>query len=481
MALKSKGRHLLLFLSAIPRVWLSFSLFIGTFFFIVFCVYRKLHDGSDGDVGYYFYRLGVISWSDLLTALFVRPADAVFIFGRWRPIPELLFKAFYVSPLNAMQIHMAFWGVVGLQCLAFSWGMVRLLSLGFKLPSGSTFILASLIWASEPLAISSSVPLSFCGTTTNLMFFGFLGVAVEKLLTSKKKNKWFVAVFFSALFCCHSHETSWFLLFWLSGWLYVLKRKEFWWPSAFVIVYLAVFRSFLPSHDGGVLRLIVGESLLRRGVSHLTYCLLLAFNGIQHPISDLIQLPAGEGLDITPGNNALAFLLTVVAVYLASKFKAKPAHFRLWSYLSITLGIGLVFSTSPFWLTAGYLLSYFVVIPSAFLASWVLVSSYGRAKPSWIPIGLLLVGNMIATYWATTQWNFTDLNTTYTRQFADAVIANPETKGCSVTAPCCLDIDRADPGRSAWSIAWNQGGERQPAFIPIDQPDRSCVRTIKIH
>jgi hypothetical protein len=220
--------------------------------------------------------------------------------------------------------------------------------------------------------------------------------------------------------------------------------------------------------------------------THIPYFLLGPFNGITGPIADWIQTKGrsiGEGLDFTLDSSGVSFALTLLALVAAYLYAKKTLNSRqrsIWLWTSASIALFIPAFTAPFWLTTGYRLIYMLALPASFVATWVVLSSTCGKRASWAPATLLIIGNAIIGYTTVTTWNFTRLNLNYTHHFVNSVLERPEAKRCTSETPCCLKVANDTVARSAWSVNWNIGAPRSPAFIPAEQPNASCAFTFDV-
>ncbi|MGZ3698955.1 MAG: hypothetical protein ACXWP5_12555, partial [Bdellovibrionota bacterium] len=241
--------------------------------------------------------------------------------------------------------------------------------------------------------------------------------------------------------------------------------------------------------------------LADRLVAHIPYYLMTAFGGLVEPLSSSSLLSrAREQLDITPFPNILPFLMTLAAIALSVQalLRERPKkgggaeasrRWKAWAWLGAGLLGGALFSTVQFWPMIGYRLIYFSVLPIAFVAIWVMVSSCMGEKIRPLPVILLLVANACTGYYAGSHYSFADVNIDYTRGFVQSVLQRPDVKDCTSERPCCLDIGWWNIARSAESINYDLGISHQPPFHGVNAKMHlgseaaswpQCVKTIKI-
>ncbi len=439
---------------------------------------------TDGDDGFLYYDGGMRAWSDVLANLFVPPADKPFLFGRHRPVIELIFKSVWSLGLSHDAINVLFWIFYWLSCVALGWGMKRVFALGVPMAAGAGWAMATVMFWAAPgmIILPTPVASSFIALFVGLALGLFAGIRPGRAAWARGG----LAIVFAFL-AYQLHESPWFFTFWLAAWLfgirYIAGRKDvfpkFWWPLAFFAVYCVIYRSLSPSgNNRSDLQLAYDVGTLWKNGS---YMLLTAFNGLSRPLFAL----TGEtrpNLDVELSSIPWAFGLTLAALGIAYFLhsSAKPKN-RLWIWGTvISWGVILV-SSAPYWIIVSHRFIYFALLPATFLAVWFVAQVSRGGRVAFVPVTLLLAANIWTSCQAVYGFNWLKWNDGYVKNFHSQVMAIPELKTCSSEQPCCLQIAGREWGRNEWMLNWLSGAPKKPIFVPDNQPGFRCERTFRLN
>ncbi len=455
---------------------------------------RTLGRPADGDDSAYFYTLGLSSWSDTLSRLFVFPNPKIFIYNRYRPFCfDLWVKFLWELGLSPQAYKVINWILNWVGCLSFSFGMTRILALGFRLAPEVPWAMASLIWWTPSLFLTTTG--TFYPAWVEVVLGGAL-ILISDPGEGRRRQIRIVAAALLGFFACQSHEKAWMMLVFVSLWLGILKYfkvlksdgPKVWWPLALLGFYLLFYRSISSSDYKDVVavtpKLVFTWEKLWINCS---YYLLVLFNALFSPLPNWLGADK-QSFDFTLLPTSLPFLLTVggfgYAIYWA--VKTKMTSTAVWKWASVGLLAMAVVFTVPFWF-AYFRLIHYLISPAAFLLIWLVVLVGRGEKLQSLPVILVLVGNFMTSAHIVENWNWIDFNAGGNKTFTDRVLSRSDLQDCTSERPCCIHYSGRVGGNSEWEMNWNAGAPKWPKFYPDNWPEngkglklRDCVKTVSL-